>query len=294
MVPLVLAAVIAIVAAARRRRPRPRRIERPPRPPPTGSATASVAAAAAKPYRLDLADRKRLRRPGELRPVRRREHADDAQHHGRERPHDADPGPPPGHRPDLSGPTREGFKRKGASVRGWTDGLNQLDAGPYRLVGTDTLAGGAPARRPVDPRDGQAGRSARLVRPSRLGDERLPGHRRPPPDDDFQVTKAIVLDPLYPYGSSKWGPSPQAARGDLGRDPRQAVRPAPAGTWAGAPTGVAGAIDDRARRQIRDRHAVHPDRVRPRPPRRRLSATEPRRRPRTRRRTPRRCATFRR
>jgi hypothetical protein len=39
----------------------------------------------------------------------------------------------------LSGPTREGFERKGASVRGWTDALNTLDAGPYRLVGTDTI-----------------------------------------------------------------------------------------------------------------------------------------------------------
>jgi hypothetical protein len=40
---------------------------------------------------------------------------------------------------ELSGPTREGFKRQGASVRGWTAGLNQLDAGPYRLVGATTL-----------------------------------------------------------------------------------------------------------------------------------------------------------
>ena len=40
---------------------------------------------------------------------------------------------------NLSGPTRDGFERKGASVRGWADGLNQLDAGPYRLVGADTL-----------------------------------------------------------------------------------------------------------------------------------------------------------
>ena len=36
---------------------------------------------------------------------------------------------------ELSGPTRAGSKRQGASVRGWTAGLNQLAAGPYRLVG---------------------------------------------------------------------------------------------------------------------------------------------------------------
>ena len=31
---------------------------------------------------------------------------------------------------DLSGPTRNGFRRQGASVRGWSAGLNLLDAGP--------------------------------------------------------------------------------------------------------------------------------------------------------------------
>ena len=40
---------------------------------------------------------------------------------------------------NLSGPTRAGFERKGASVRGWSAGLNQLGAGPYRLVGVTTL-----------------------------------------------------------------------------------------------------------------------------------------------------------
>jgi hypothetical protein len=27
--------------------------------------------------------------------------------------------------------------------------------------------------------------------------------------DDFEVTAVIVLDPLYPYGSRTWGPSPK-------------------------------------------------------------------------------------
>src|SRR3954449_480805 len=39
----------------------------------------------------------------------------------------------------LSGPSRTGFQRKGASVRGWSDGLNSLDAVPYRLIGTDSI-----------------------------------------------------------------------------------------------------------------------------------------------------------
>ena len=40
---------------------------------------------------------------------------------------------------DLSGTRSDGQQRKGASVRGWSAGLNQLGAGPYRLVGTATL-----------------------------------------------------------------------------------------------------------------------------------------------------------
>ena len=31
----------------------------------------------------------------------------------------------------------------------------------------------------------------------------------PPETDDFKVTAAIVLDPLYPHGSTVWGPSPR-------------------------------------------------------------------------------------
>src|SRR4029079_3256919 len=40
---------------------------------------------------------------------------------------------------ELSGTRSDGQQRKGASVRGWSAGLNQLGAGPYRLVGADTL-----------------------------------------------------------------------------------------------------------------------------------------------------------
>jgi hypothetical protein len=57
---------------------------------------------------------------------------------------------------------------------------------------------------------------------------------------DFRVTAAMVLDPLYPHGSTVWGPSPK---------PREALSPAQVGrqfvprrqgSWAGGtPAGSA-------------------------------------------------------
>ena len=172
---------------------------------------------------------------------------------------------------DLSGPTRDGFERKGASVRGWTAGLNLLGAGPYRLVGADHARRGDAPRRPRDPDDRQAGRAARLGRPPRVGDERLRGDRRSGRTRRFKVTRAIVLDPLYPYGSTRWGRSPK---------PREAITiatlgkqfvAAPAGNVGGRPLRVERRLDERPRREVGDRHALHPDQVRPRPPHRRLS-----------------------
>jgi hypothetical protein len=140
----------------------------------------------------------------------------------------------------LSGPTRDGFERKGASVRGWSAGLNQLGAGPYRLVGTTTLdealrlaavsirSTGKPVGLLV-----WAGRHAWVM-------SGFEATADPALTADFRVTRAIVLDPLYPYGSSRWGASPR---------PRQAISPATLGkqfvprrrgTWAGAVTGTVG------------------------------------------------------
>jgi hypothetical protein len=142
---------------------------------------------------------------------------------------------------DLSGPTRQGFARKGASVRGWSAGLNTLGAGPYRLVGTTSLtealrlaavsirATGKPVGLLV-----WAGRHAWVM--SGFEATADPGRT-----SAFQVTRAIVMDPLYPYGSSRWGVSPK---------PRQAITPATLGrqfvprrqgTWAGAIVGTEGA-----------------------------------------------------
>jgi hypothetical protein len=142
---------------------------------------------------------------------------------------------------NLSGPVRTGFQRKGASVRGWSDGLNKLGAGPYRLVGTDT----------IDEALRLAAKSIRstgkpvglLVWAGRHAWVMSGFHATADPlvTDDFRVTRAVVLDPLYPYGSERWGRSPR---------PREAVTPTVLGkqfvprrrgTWAGAPTGVAGA-----------------------------------------------------
>jgi hypothetical protein len=114
----------------------------------------------------------------------------------------------------LSGPTREGFDRKGASVRGWSAGLNELGAGPYRLVGATSL-GEAMRLAAVSIRaTGKpvgllmwAGRHAWVM----SGFEATADPAR---TSDFRVTRAVVLDPLYPYGSSRWGASPR---------PREAV-----------------------------------------------------------------------
>lgn len=141
----------------------------------------------------------------------------------------------------LSGPARAGFQRKGASVRGWTAGLNELGAGPYRTVGSDDIdealrlaaksirATGRPVGLLV-----WAGRHAWVMTGFQATAD-------PAATDRYRVTKAIVMDPLYPYGSKKWGRSPR---------PREALSPATLGRqfvprrqgmWAGAVGGVAGA-----------------------------------------------------
>lgn len=140
----------------------------------------------------------------------------------------------------LSGPTREGFQRKGASVRGWADGLNTLGAGPYRLVGTDTIQ---EAVRVAARSIRETGRPVGLLVWAGRHAWVMSGFLAtadPARAAAFDVTKAIVLDPLYPYGSSQWGRSPR---------PREAVSiatlgkqfvPRRRGTWAGAPPGAAG------------------------------------------------------
>jgi hypothetical protein len=119
-----------------------------------------------------------------------------------------------------SGTRPDGIERQGASVRGWAAGLNLLGAGPYRLVGTDT----------IDEALLTAARAMRLTgRPVGLLMWRgrhawvMSGFRATgdPLASGTRVTGAIVEDPLYPHGSSVWGPSPAPGAtlsvADLGR-----------------------------------------------------------------------------
>jgi hypothetical protein len=109
----------------------------------------------------------------------------------------------------MSGQRPDGIVRKGASVRGWTAGLNTLGAGPYRTVGSaDIQAALKIAARAIRETNRPVGllvwrgRHAWVMAGfTATADPRL--------TDDFEVTAAIVLDPLYPHGSTVWGPSPK-------------------------------------------------------------------------------------
>jgi hypothetical protein len=97
----------------------------------------------------------------------------------------------------------------GANPRGWTAVLNDLGVGPYVLVSIPTFDGALQVaaaairdtRRPV----GLVmwhGRHAWVMSGfESIGDPRV--------HDDVKVTGIRVLDPLYPHGSSAWGPSPK-------------------------------------------------------------------------------------
>ena len=108
----------------------------------------------------------------------------------------------------LSPPRPDGSMRQGASIIGWTEALNRLDAGPYRLDGTDTiqqsLRNAARAirqtKRPVGLLMWRGRHAWVMVGFRATADPAKTGH--------FRVTHAIVMDPLYPHGSI-WGPSPQ-------------------------------------------------------------------------------------
>ena len=142
---------------------------------------------------------------------------------------------------ELSGTTRDGFERKGASVRGWTAGLNQLEAGPYRLVGASSLD---EALRMAATSIRETGKPVGLLVWAGRHAWVMSGFRStadPRRTSNFRVTAAIVLDPLYPHGSARWGPSPKPREAiSVARLGRQFV-PRRRGTWAGAPTGPAGA-----------------------------------------------------
>jgi hypothetical protein len=107
-----------------------------------------------------------------------------------------------------SGQRPDGLERQGASVRGWATGLNLMGAGPYRLVGLTTIDEALLTAAQAMRRTGKPvgllmwrGRHAWVMSGFRAtGDPLAQGTR---------VTAAIVEDPLYPHGSSVWGPSPR-------------------------------------------------------------------------------------
>ena len=97
---------------------------------------------------------------------------------------------------------------RGANPHGWTAVLNELGIGPYELVAIpdyeEALRMAAAAIRDTDRPVGLVmwrGRHAWVMNGfESVGD--------PARFDAFQVTGVRVSDPLYPYGSGVWGPSP--------------------------------------------------------------------------------------
>ena len=162
----------------------------------------------------------RLGRPGDLRPVRRREPPDDAQHRPPgDDPHRPHPAPAPGTSPGRwSGPTPPGFERQGASQR--------LRLGRERSRSTAPAStgrsGATPCSRRCGSPRGRSGlsaprRAAGLERSPRLGHDRLPGGRRP------RARQAASASPV-PTSSTRSIPTAAAAGGPArspGRRSRQ-------------------------------------------------------------------------
>jgi len=107
-----------------------------------------------------------------------------------------------------SPPRLDGGIRKGASVIGWATGLSLQGAGPYRVVGVDSLDEAMLVAARAMRRTGRPvgllvwrGRHAWVMSGFHAtGDPLLAGSR---------VTEALIEDPLHPYGgSSTWGRSP--------------------------------------------------------------------------------------
>jgi hypothetical protein len=108
-----------------------------------------------------------------------------------------------------SGPRPDGGERQGASVRGWAAGLNLNGAGPYRLVGESTLQAALRTAARAIATTGKPvgllvwrGRHAWVM-------SGFTATADPLRTDRFDVTRAVVHDPLYPHGSAVWGPSPK-------------------------------------------------------------------------------------
>ncbi len=108
-----------------------------------------------------------------------------------------------------SGPRPDGSRRQGASVVGWASGLKTEGGGPYRLAGASTIG---EAMKIAAKAMRQTGRPVGLLMWHGRHAWVMSGFKAtadPFLTDDFKVTAAIVEDPLYPFGSAQWGPSPR-------------------------------------------------------------------------------------
>jgi hypothetical protein len=107
----------------------------------------------------------------------------------------------------LSPARRDGSTRRGASVRGWVKVLRREVHQPYRLVGADTLQDAMRiAARAIERTDAPVGL---LVWRGRHAWVMSGFEATKPVADGGRVTAAVIYDPLYPYGSGVWGPSPR-------------------------------------------------------------------------------------
>jgi hypothetical protein len=135
-----------------------------------------------------------------------------------------------------SGSRPDGFERQGASVRGWAASLVIGGGGPYRIVGTDTLDQAMRAAATAIRETGRPvgllvwrGRHAWVM----TGFEATADPAR---TSTFRITRAIVMDPLYPHGSGTWGPSPRpGAAITVATLGRQFVPRRTGGRWSALP-----------------------------------------------------------
>ena len=112
-------------------------------------------------------------------------------------------------------------------MRGWAAGLTIEGAGAYMLVGTTTLDEALLAAAKAIAETGRPvgllvwrGRHAWVMSGFRATADPLTD------PNDFTVTSANVYDPLYPHGSSVWGPSPRPGEALSPSEARPPVRAA--------------------------------------------------------------------
>ena len=134
-----------------------------------------------------------------------------------------------------SPPRPGGQERRGASVRGWSRVLGMEVDQPYRLVGADTLK--EAVRIAADAMDRTGAPVGLLVWSGRHAWVMGGYESTAPLSEGGRVTRAVIYDPLYPYGSNVWGPSPRPGEAisieALGRQFVPRRRSSRAGTLAG-------------------------------------------------------------